>query len=171
MDFAFTGLPCFPAFFGALFMYHPLWNPRPIADFPTLTMILTPLSLVLTLAVTLRTKSSTRKLPISQFAAVLVLSVLFTPLAAEHHYVLLAMPLFVLLSSLNWQTLQVWQIIGLGIISYLILGWTPVFPIGLLDGWMKIFTFPKLYGGVFLWFLLLIMQQKYSHEMSSNVKN
>jgi len=76
-----------------LFVHHPLFNPGAVAHLPFIPAYAPPLLLLLLLTITFR-----KPLPdLHAFGALLVLSVLFTPLAADHHYLLLMIPVTILL--------------------------------------------------------------------------
>jgi hypothetical protein len=155
-DIAFTGLPSVQALFGGLFISHPQWNPNPVTEMPWLSLVLILITLVCSLIFTFYTKSKNMEEKTKlTFFAILVLSVIFTPLAADHHYILLSLPLFILLSSSKMQWSKFNQIIAIGLIAYLLFGWLPSISIGNLDGWIKLLDFPRLYGAIILWFLLI----------------
>lgn len=152
-DFAFTGLPSVQAFFGALFVEHPTWNPSPVANLPWLAQALTAAELGITLYLFWRRA----RLPLSpdvRICAILLLSVIFTPLAADHHYILLVPPAFLLMQSLLSQHGFGYTIITL-ILLYILLGWYPNLQIRNFEGWAKIVCFPRLYAGVAVWGLIL----------------
>jgi hypothetical protein len=155
MDAAFTGLPCIPAFFGSLFVRHPEWNPSPVAHLPWLATLLTALSLVAALALTYRRRKSEGHAPSRMFLAVLVLSVIFTPLAADHHYILLVPAAFLMMSETRWNEISPARALLILAVAYGVLGWLPSFPARLASGWMKLLSFPHLYAAVALWSLLL----------------
>jgi hypothetical protein len=161
MDTAFTGLPCVPAFFGSLFVYHPRWNPYPVAHIPWLATFLSTASLGFCLILTLRRRRALKKREHSIFFSVLVLSVIFTPLAADHHYMLLVPPVFFMLSGINWIEIHVARVLAICVLVYAILGWLPARPASLENGWMKLLSFPHLYAAVILWYLLLFPENRF----------
>ncbi|MBI1807087.1 MAG: DUF2029 domain-containing protein [Ignavibacteria bacterium] len=164
-DFSHSGLPCVAAFFGSLFVFHPAWNPNAVADVPWLASLLTLLSLITACILTISLKKTlSRAATTHRFFAVLVLSVIFTPLAADHHYILLSLPLFVLLSSLDWQQIKLWQVIGIIVVIYLIMGWLPSLSPYAVHGWKKFIPFLRLYGAITLWFMLV-----YSYWMPKRI--
>jgi Glycosyltransferase family 87 len=150
-DFAFTGLPSVYAFFGGLFSAHERWNPDPVADIPWLAQTLSVSMLVVGLYFSLR-RSSTPKSVRIETNSLLVLSVIFTPLAADHHYILLVPPLFLLLHEMDRGLTQF--VIAAGA-TYLLTGWYPLLPVKDFDGWSKMVCFLRLYGGILLWVLIL----------------
>lgn len=155
-DIAGTGLPSLPALFGGLFITHPLWNTSPVTNFPLLAIICIIVSLVLLLGVTYRAHLSVAREHQSHgFLAVVVLSVLFTPLAADHHYIQLALPLFFVATWLLRTGFVRGYLLMFGISCYLILGWIPNFPIEAYSGWFKLLAFRRVYGALILWFLLI----------------
>lgn len=152
LDVASSGLPSIPAFFGAFFVAHPQWNPHPLINVPSLALFLTLLTLVTTLMVTLRTMTNgTARENKSTFLALVILSVLFTPLAADHHYVIFSIPLYMFALLAGQQRLNIARFISCAGLMYLILGWFPAPQIGALPGWSKLVVFVRLYGGILLW--------------------
>ena len=155
-DVASTGLPSLPALFGGLFVAHPSWNTMPVADSPLLASALIFVSLILLLALTLRThrRIAAEHRPFG-FLSILVLSVLFTPLAADHHYILLALPLFFAVMWMERISFVSGYFLLLGVTMYLLLGLLPNLPIDHFSGWFKLFAFGRVYGALLLWFLLI----------------
>ncbi len=150
-DFAFTGLPSVYAFFGGLFSEHERWNPDPVADIPWLAQTLSVAMLVAGLYFSLRRSSSPNPVRI-ETNSLLVLSVIFTPLAADHHYLLLVPPLFLLLHERDRNLMQIVSAVAA---TFLLMGWYPSLPVKDFDGWSKIVCFLRLYGGVLLWVLIV----------------
>ena len=160
MDTAFTGLPCVPAFFGSLFVYHPRWNPSPAANIPWLATLLSATSLGFAVILTIRRSGILKDQDHSIFFAVLVLSVIFTPLAADHHYMLLAPPVFFLLCGEDRGEFRLVRVLPICALVYAILGWLPALPANQENGWMKLLSFPHLYAAVILWYLLLFQNNR-----------
>jgi len=148
-DAAITGLPNVAAFFGKFLVYHSQWNTGVLVDSPGLATALTLMSLLAMLVVTLRKRQVEGEPPGRTFFGLLVLGVLFTPMAAEHHFILLVLPLFFLLEhfvatgEIHFSTLAL-----PGILVYSILGWYDV-------GGAPLIAFVRLFGSVALWVLLV----------------
>jgi Glycosyltransferase family 87 len=160
-DFAVTGLPSVPALFGALFVKDAAWNLAPVVNAPWLAALLDALSLTVMLALTFRfTRSVTR------FMCVLVVSVIFTPLAADHHYVLLALPLFLLF--LPGQRNGDGPRVSLAALctAYVVCGWLPTMNISKFAGFGKLMCFLRLYGAVSLLILLWVQSRRQGREVS-----
>ena len=151
-DFAFTGLPCVPAFFGSLFTFHPLWNANPVDNLPLLASFLTAGSFAIMLTVTL---AKTPNKHMARLSAIVILSVIFTPLAADHHYILLLLPASYIVVRTNAVGSEQWEIVLLAIVLILVLGWYPQPKMSILAGLTKLFAFPRLYASVLLWSLML----------------
>ena len=152
-----TGLPCVPAFFGKLFVYHPLWNLYPVFNAPWLATLLTAGTLAVMLGFSLQ--RSARSF-VQSFYSLIVVGVLFTPLAAEHHFVLLSIPFFAGILNMRPESGSLRHMIALSALAYMIFGWFPPAPPNMFVGWMELLAFPRLYGGVILW-LLLVNQEPY----------
>ena len=154
-DFAFTGLPCLPAFFGGLLTFHPLWNPHPVADIQWLAPLLTAVSIVVMTVFTFRSTTSSPT-DLARIACLAALSVIFTPLAADHHYTLMAFPISVFLfkREISWGSKQV--IVLTILLVLLVAGWYPQPAMAALDGWKKVLTFPRLFAAIVLWGVLLV---------------
>lgn len=157
MDLATTGLPSIPALIAGLFVAVPGWNPQPVLNLPGLAVILTLVALCGMIAATLYRRSGRPAQESSpyMFFATAVLSVLLTPLAAEHHYVILAAPLVVMLTSPV--RVSVPRILFAALTAYLLLGWLPLFPAGSLAGWTKLLGYGRLAGGLMLWYAMVRM--------------
>jgi hypothetical protein len=157
MDFALTGLPSVPALLGSLFVGHPVWNPVPVAHVPWLAAALTVTTLLAFLLMTLfGARTVQPEGDGRRFMCLLILSVVFTPLAADHHFLLVSIPLFFFLrSDVHVGTTGRWPLLVV-LMLYLTLGWFPRLPAGEYDGWSKLLCFPRLYGALTAWFVLLM---------------
>lgn len=152
-DFAVTGLPCIPAFFGSLFSFDSRWNVHPAFNVTWLAGALTLLSLAAGLMLTfLRTPRGSQL----RVAAVVFLSVIFTPLAADHHYMLLALPCwYILVEGVMAGNMQrTPRIVAIVLIAALLV-WYPVPPAIDYSGLWKLFAFPRLYAACGLWGLIV----------------
>ena len=155
LDVARSGLPSVPAFFGSIFVFDARWNPAPLANISGFAIFLTGVSLAMMLLLTLRRRvEHDPGAVVYRFSGLTVLAVLFTPLAAEHHYVLLSIPLFVVLTSIPRKDFM--RILLFAATTYLVLGWLPALSIQSSPGWMKLLSFGRLYGGISLWFMLVL---------------
>ena len=155
-DFANTGLPCLPALFGGLFTFHPVWNPHPVADMSWLGSLLTASSLVLMVAFTFRSTISSSSTNLTRIACLAALSVMFTPLAADHHYLMMALPISVFLFNSN-VSFGDKRVLVLSIVLVLVLvGWYPQPEMSALAGGAKVLAFPRLYAAIALWVALLV---------------
>jgi len=155
-DFAFTGLPCVPAFFGSLFTFHPQWNSNPVDNIPLLSSLLTMGLLTIMIILTFE---KTQVKSMARLSTIVVLSVLFTPLAADHHYMLLLLPASYYLVKTDPLQSDRLNVLVLAIMLYIVLGWYPQPKMSMLAGWTKLFAFPRLYASVLLWSLFLRQNQ------------
>jgi hypothetical protein len=150
-DFSLTGLPCVPAFFGALFTFHPQWNNNPALNISWLSSLSTAVSLLIMFILSF---IKTRKNTPERLSSILILSVIFTPLAADHHYMLLILPAAYLIQR-DFFDLKNLKILLMIAVLYLLLGWYPEFRINFLSGWGKLIAFPRLYAALLCWILFI----------------
>jgi hypothetical protein len=162
-DFAFTGLPCIPAFFGSLLTYNAQWNPNPIVDIPPMSTLLTMILLVVMVVLTF-VRTSERSL--ARFSAITVLSVVFTPLAADHHYILMVLPAAYVLANTEISKSNLSAVVVLCAVLYILFGWYPGLPMSGFSGWAKLAAFPRLYAAAYLWWVSL-RRGKPQHQSSS----
>ena len=130
-----------------LFVFHPQWNPGAVTHLPLIPIVLPPILLFTALWMTFQKTSAD---PLTALAAVLVLSVVFTPLAADHHYVLLWIPAAILLT----RPTGIHPAVAAAVL-FLTFGWLPSPPPGILQGWGVLLAYSRLYGAIALWWLLL----------------
>lgn len=130
-----------------LFVLHPQWNPGAVVHLPLIPIVLPPILLFAALWMTFQKTSAD---PLTALAAVLVLSVVFTPLAADHHYVLLWIPAAILLT----RPTGIHPAVAAAVL-FLTFGWLPSLPSGILEGWGALLAYWRLYGAIALWLLLL----------------
>ncbi|TLY28273.1 MAG: DUF2029 domain-containing protein [Ignavibacteria bacterium] len=164
-EIASSHLPCVPALMGTLIGYQENSNPGP-RSLP-LASLLTLISLAGAVLFTFRQGneiySPERKY---RFFALLVLSIMFTPLASDHHYVMLSIPLFVYVSSLEWEGVRFWRLPAIALLTYLLIGWFPSpasYPWELLRTYSP---FLPLSGAIALWFALVSRAQVVGHGKS-----
>jgi len=134
-----------------VFFYHSEYNPGAVAHVPLVQVLIPLLLLVISLSYAL---TRARENSIIAFCSILILSVLFTPLAADHHYVLMALPMFAFLSSTYWRNLPKFQMIFYALLTYLLLGWLPSLPPELLKGWASLLCYTRVYAAMILFLLL-----------------
>jgi hypothetical protein len=150
--FDFTGLPSIPALFGGLFTFHSQWNPNPVGNLPILATLLSAVSLIGMMVITFH------KIPandLSRLAAIVVLSVIFTPLAAEHHYILLILPASYLLLEYRPAKNGFFTALIIFILFYFLFGWYFQPIMSMESGWAKLIAFPRLYAAILVWYLIL----------------
>jgi len=158
-EIASSNLPCVPALMGTLIGYRQEANPPPGGL--SLASLLTLISLAGAVLFTFREGNAVSSpAKTYRFFALLVLSIMFTPLASEHHYVMLSIPLFIYVSSLEWERLRFWRSLGIALMIYLVIGW---FPSPSLYPWeaLKTFTpFLRLFGAISVWVALVLPARK-----------
>ena len=118
--------------------------------------LLTASSLVLMVAFTFRSTISSSSTNLTRIACLAALSVMFTPLAADHHYLLMALPISVFLFNSN-VSFGDKRVLVLSIVLVLVLvGWYPQPEMSALAGGAKVLAFPRLYAAIALWVALLV---------------
>ena len=147
-----TALRSIAAPMSRMFSYDPAFNPGAVAHLPFLQTLVPLLLVILGLWVTLR---QARKNEMLAFAIIVVLSVLFTPLAADHHYQVLILPAVVLVATIEWKKLNTLRTISYGILIYCLFGWLPGLPESCTQSWGSFLAYPRVAGAVVLCYLLM----------------
>lgn len=135
---------------GRLFIAHELWNPLAVVHIPWLPALLTSILFAGGLGTTFLRRHTGER---DRFLAILILSVIFTPLAADHHYILLGIPAYLVMASCI-QKSDLRRIFLYGTVVYLLLGWFPFMPGIMSHGWSSLFAYTRLYAAVALFFLI-----------------
>jgi hypothetical protein len=81
--------------------------------------------------------------------------VIFTPLAADHHYVLLSIPLLIVVSSRLATPSHIGQLIAILVIAYLVNGWWPTGQGDAHSVFPQLLSSLRLFGAIGLWFMLV----------------
>jgi len=143
-----------------LFTFHPQWNNNPALNISWLSSLFTAVSLLIMFILSfIKTRRNTPE----RLSSILILSVIFTPLAADHHYMLLVLPAAYLIQKDLGDSKNLKILISI-LALYLLLGWYPEYKMNLLSGWGKLIAFPRLYGALLCW--LLIINFKQDHKFS-----
>ena len=144
--------------FGHLFVYHPRWNPVPVADLPLLAGALTLLTLAASLALSVRL---TRRA--GSTAAPLALALFFTllaptaPLGEGYHY-LLTLPSLLVAAWHAWSARVGWVAWLLLLLAAILIGAPlPYTAPRLQAGWLALLAYPRVYGAYLLWAWLSVM--------------
>ncbi len=140
-------------FFEHLFRYDAHWNPAPLLDMPIVGQLLTLTIMASATGITLWL--GLKAAPELFFSALVILSVILLPVAEEHHFVMMLIPIFILVDRLVLQA----QFHQMGITNYLLLFGAIallILPIpyespALSVGWLALLAYPRLYGGWLLW--------------------
>jgi hypothetical protein len=153
----FRSLPSVPAFLGGLFVYHPPYNIHTLADAAPLAPLLTLAAVAAALILSLRMfrEGAADRLE-GEFFSLLILSVIFTPLAADHHYILLAPAIWYLLFSGSLRPTRGRIVAGI-LIVYLLAGWFPSVDQTTQALLTYLYGYVRLYGAVILWLLMIIV--------------
>jgi hypothetical protein len=154
---AVTAYQTTAGFFAHLFRFDPTWNPNPIADWPALARLLTFLVTVASLTITLwRGRSA----PVVKFFAALIpLSIVLLPVAEEHHFVILLIPIFSLIDDLRQHPPAAGGLsldyVLLGIALCLLVVPIRYDDLALSVGWWALLAYPRLYGAWLIWLVAL----------------
>jgi hypothetical protein len=138
--------------FAHLFYFDPVWNPAPIDHRPALATLLPLLISLIAVTITLWLGRSSEHVA-DLFAALIPLSVVLLPVAEEHHFVILLIPIFILGDHLRHDfSLSVdWLLLGPALFLLLVpLPYaSPVFS----AGWLALLAYPRLYGAWLIWLI------------------
>ena len=132
--------------------YDSQLNPAPLWNVPTLARFLYIAFGIVAVGVSLfRTRAQSFRIA---FAIFLTLSVIFSPVAEEYHFVLLILPMFVFAANLSRATHTL--VLALFCVALLLLG----LPLdyknpGLAQGTLAFLAYPRLYGAWLLWAILI----------------
>ena len=143
-----TAYQTVPGFIHHLFVYDLIWNPGPLKNWPNFADAASWL-IILALVIIAGVRSKNASLEWT-FCVGLLLSVILIPAAEQYHYVLL-FPAFLFAFS-SPQSPRVPLLIAATLVA-LPLMYTSV---SLTQGWWSLFAYPRLYGGILLYILLLI---------------
>lgn len=146
---AVTAYQTTAGFFSHLFRFDPAWNPAPLADWPGLAALL-PL-LVGGAAVLLTCWWGRWASTLHLLAALTPLSVVLLPVAEEHHFVILLIPIFILVAGLLEYGGSRWAWGLLGLALALLVAPIRYESLALSRGWLALLAYPRLYGGWLLW--------------------
>ncbi|MDQ5825140.1 MAG: DUF2029 domain-containing protein [Chloroflexota bacterium] len=166
-----------------LFRYNERWNPAPVADLPWLTESLWWLVTLSTVGLTILAlwRSGTRRAAKGQLspawqllapcAPVPVASAL-APIAEGYHYALCLFPILVVtavtfeawrhqLTVVWWQGRE-WSrglpVVSVGLVlGMALLGAPWQYNVARVDGWASLLHYPRLYGGLLLWLLVVVL--------------
>ena len=161
------------SFLSHLFHGYPQINPDPLVHAPWLKRVLNPLITLVSLGVTLR--YGRKAGPTTFFAALMCLTVILAPVAEEHNFALLLIPIAVVGHQLLYRPRKLagwpvdWVLFGLGCL--LLAAPIPYKSQWINSGWLALLAYPRLYGGWCLWgaaiWQMRIDQAEYSLQPGS----
>lgn len=166
-----------------LFLYDAQWNPAPVADLPWLAESLWWLVTLSTLGLTILAlwRSGTRGAargphsPAWQLlapCAPVPLASALAPIAEGYHYALCLFPILVVtaVTFQAWRhqlTIVLWQgrewsrgllVVSAGLVLAVgLLGASWQYNVARVDGWASLLHYPRLYGGLLLWLLVVVL--------------
>lgn len=178
-----TAYQSLPGFWAHLLRADLTFNPAPLVDWPPGAALFTALDVTLMIGVSLY---FARKLPLDEaFAVVAVASVITAPFVEQHQYVVLMLPVFIALAQSSYVipgehssrripltsngmeiprrfaprsevVLTVFLVLALAFIALPL----PFQSSQLAAGWLALLAYPRLYGALLLW-AVLIAQESY----------
>ena len=148
-DLSVSAYQTVPSLFRHLFAFDPTWNPDPLTRLSLLAAVFTLLASVGLLGLTLRFTRTREHIDL-QFAALLTLSVLLSPVSLDYHYTLLLLPLAIVLSeSRSYGDWRVWTVVAFS--AALTMTNLPYTSPRFVGGVWIVLGYPKLVGGLLLW--------------------
>jgi hypothetical protein len=128
-----------------------MYNPFPIVDAPWVAGVLTAATVIGLFFLTMRflLQNPGERLD-RAFSGLLVLSVIATPLAAEHHYILLITALWHYFFS-GLRELDGLTLFSYALLAYLLLGWFPSTNHPFNSWYSQLAAYPHLLGALLLW--------------------
>ena len=151
---AFAAVPAYQSlngFFQHLFRYDSVWNPAPMLDAAWLAGLAPALASAVLLVVS---AARSRRLPLSHaMAAGVVLSAILSPLAEQYHFLILVVPFGAALSATAHHAVR-WRVL-LGLAAALIVVALPYKDSRIHSGALALVAYPRLYGALALWGLLV----------------
>lgn len=166
------------SFLARLFRYDAQWSPNPVADLPWLAesswWLLTLCSLGVTVLALWRSRSwETTRTPGWNLLAPCVMAPLasaLAPIGESYHYALCLFPIVVLIAILYeaWRSHSVaergrdlpWHLPGVTaglVVAVVLLGAPWQYNVARVDGWANLMHYPRLYGALLLWLLMVLL--------------
>lgn len=168
---------------GRLFRFDELWNPAPVANLPWLVEALWWLVTLATVGVTVlalwRSSRQQTVSPLSTsawhllaFAVMVPLASALAPIAESYHYVLCLFPIVVVVGILyeSWAAklrmdkrqehvfpLNLLLVSAGFVLAVVLLGMPWKYNVLRVDGWSNLLHYPRLYGALILWLLMVIL--------------
>jgi hypothetical protein len=139
-----------------LFQFDAVWNPSPLIHAPALATILTAGVIIAVLAVTIRLRAS--HVPAASIYVMgLALTCALNPIAEEYHYVLMVLPLCVMWGGVVQRRSLPLALAASMATALIVLAIDYENP-ALASGWSALLAYPRLYGGLLTWGVLLHME-------------
>lgn len=162
-----------------LFRYDAQWNPAPVADLPWLPNILwwtVTLIIVSTTALVLwrsgkRLKATSMQWQLLPLSMIIPVATALAPVSESYHFALCLFPIVVVVAILyhRWRQLWAierqgrglpWNLLGMtvGLLAAVILLGAPwKYNVMRVDGWSSLMHYPRLYGALLLWLLIVVL--------------
>ena len=142
-----------PGIWRHMLAYHPIWNPAPLLDVPWLAGFLTVTSSAVVLMSVL-TLAAVEEEPLAMIGCAIVASIICSPVAEQHHYLLAVIPLAGVAG--RWPELNGWLRAGTVLSAALMYLPLPFKDPSYWAGWWGLLAYPRLYGGLTLLGVLVI---------------
>lgn len=160
------------SFFLHLFTFNAQWNPSPILISPVLGNWLPKITFIIMLGTSSYYAFQTHKSDLI-FASFAVLSIILSPVSQDYHYTMLLVPIVILIARTR-EYPSLWFGLILVIATVPIAVSFPYKSSQLTAGVWALFAYPKLYGGLILWIILLWMMWTkdglLTEEVQSNIQ-
>jgi hypothetical protein len=156
------------------FRYDPRFNPSPLADLPIVATCLAAAVSLAMLAVTLaaRRASSSSSSTLATFGAMAMLGVVLQPAAEQYQYLVAFVPLVI--ATRAWlRRPDVIAGVCLAAAAMLIFASLPYKDPALWIGARTLLAYPRLYGGLILWVVLVYESRReiYSTTATASIEN
>jgi hypothetical protein len=152
-SFSVTAYQTIHSFFYHLTTYNLQWNPVPLLNIPALGKILSTLSILFVLTYSSIKAYQLKKSDLA-FGLFVVTGLIVSPASLDYHYTIILLPILIMLKwSLNNATAFTWAVLIFSVV--LVAAYIPYTSLKVTNGWLAILAYPKLYGAVGLWRLIV----------------
>ena len=154
------------SFFQHFTIFNHQWNPTPIINLPILGKILSTLSIFIVLVYSSLKAHQSEKSDLA-FGAFVVAGLIISPVSIDYHYTIIILPIFILLKQVLKNQSRI-VLAALILFTGLIAAYIPYTSLKVTTGWLALFAYPKLYGAVGLWGLLMLYTPKQNVSQTGN---
>jgi hypothetical protein len=152
------------SYFHHLTSFNQQWNPEPLINLPLLGNLLSIFSVLIIAGVSSFIAFKQNKSEIA-FGIFIIAGLIISPVSLDYHYTILLLPILMLINNIRKDaTAMLWVMIL--IFVSLISAYLPYASPRLAKGVWAVFAYPKLYGAIGLWGLLI--RAAYRSEVKEN---